>query len=35
VVVAPSQLHAGERLTVSLAQGQAELVPREVRQREG
>jgi hypothetical protein len=35
VVVAPSQLRAGERLTVSLAQGQAELVPREVRQREG
>jgi len=35
VVVAPSQLRAGERLTVSLAQGQAEIVPREVRQREG
>jgi exodeoxyribonuclease VII large subunit len=35
VVVAPSQLRAGERLTVSLARGQAELVPREVLQREG
>jgi exodeoxyribonuclease VII large subunit len=34
VVVSPSQLRAGERLTISLAQGQAELVPREVRQRE-
>jgi exodeoxyribonuclease VII large subunit len=35
VVVAPSQLRAGERLTISLAQGQADLVPHEVRQREG
>lgn len=35
VVVAPSQLRAGERLTISLAQGQADLVPREVQPREG
>ena len=35
VVVAPSQLRAGERLTISLAQGQAELVAREVRPRKG
>ena len=35
VVVAPSQLRAGERLTISLAQGQAELVASEVRPREG
>jgi exodeoxyribonuclease VII large subunit len=35
VVVAPSQLRAGERLTISLAKGQAELVASEVRQREG
>ena len=34
VVVAPSQLHAGQRLTISLAEGQADLVPREVRARE-
>jgi len=35
VVVAPSQLHAGERLTISLALGQAELVAREVGPRKG
>jgi exodeoxyribonuclease VII large subunit len=35
VVVAPSQLRAGERLTISLAQGQADLVPREVCKRGG
>jgi exodeoxyribonuclease VII large subunit len=35
VVVAPSQLRVGERLTISLAEGQADLVPREVRPREG
>jgi len=34
VVVAPSQLRAGERVTISLAQGQADVVPREVRPRE-
>ncbi|HEY6513186.1 MAG TPA: exodeoxyribonuclease VII large subunit, partial [Burkholderiaceae bacterium] len=33
VVVAPSQLRAGERLTISLAEGQADVVPREVRPR--
>jgi len=35
VVVAPSQLRAGEPLTISLAQGQADLVPREVHPRDG
>lgn len=35
VVLAPSQLRVGERLTVSLAQGQAELVPGEVTPRDG
>jgi exodeoxyribonuclease VII large subunit len=35
VVVAPSQLRAGERLTISLAQGQADVVPREVHPRDG
>ena len=35
VVVAPSQLRVGERLTISLAEGRADLVPREVRPREG
>ncbi|MCG3190396.1 MAG: Exodeoxyribonuclease 7 large subunit [Burkholderiaceae bacterium] len=35
VVVAPLQLRAGERFTISLAQGQAELIPREVKPREG
>jgi exodeoxyribonuclease VII large subunit len=35
VIVAPSQLRAGERLTISLAHGQADLVPREVRPLEG
>jgi len=35
VVLAPAQLHAGERLTVSLAQGQAELVARDVRPLDG
>jgi exodeoxyribonuclease VII large subunit len=34
VVVAPSQLRVGEPLAISLAQGQADLVPREVRPRE-
>jgi len=34
VVVAPSQLRAGERVTISLAQGQADVVPREVRARD-
>jgi exodeoxyribonuclease VII large subunit len=33
VVIAPSQLRAGEPLTVTLAQGQAELVARDVRPR--
>ena len=35
VVTAPSQLRAGERVTISLAQGQADLVPREVSVRDG
>jgi len=34
VVLAPSQLRAGERLTISLARGQADLVPTDVRTRE-
>ncbi len=33
VVTAPSQLRAGERLTISLAQGRADLIAREVKPR--
>lgn len=35
VVVAPSQLRVGQRLTISLAEGQADLIAREVRARKG
>lgn len=35
VVLAPAQLRVGERLQISLAQGQADLVPQQVRRRGG